>query len=43
MVSKGYPVTMNYNDNLSIDYTPRKGLGFKAEEERFFITHRWEF
>ena len=43
MVSKGFPVTMNYNGDLSIDYNPHKGFGFKAEEERVFITHRWEF
>ena len=43
MVSKGFPVTMNYNGDLSIDYNPYKGFGFKAEEERIFITHRWEF
>jgi hypothetical protein len=43
MVSKGFPVTMNYNGDLSVDYNPHKGFGFKAEEERVFITHRWEF
>ena len=43
MANKGLPVAMNYSGGLSVDYIPRKGFGFKAEEHRVLLTHRWEF
>ena len=43
MIDKGFPVVMEYNDALSVEYEPKTGFGFKAEEERMLITRRWEF
>ena len=43
MANKGFPITMDYNDSLSVDYIPNRGFGFRAEEDKVFITHRWEF
>ena len=43
MIDKGFPVVMEYNGDLSVEYIPKTGFGFKAEEERILITRRWEF